>query len=288
MSIKGFKFYDPDTNGTLDSGEPYVGSWPVYLYNADGSSLKDSTITDPYTGEYVFLVELTSEELAAGQSYKVSEVLLPTPPGSLPEGWQNTTDTFYAVTISSSTVSLDPDNLCGKIARGPDFGNVCLGKGGGLTLGFWSNKNGQKLVSSADLAFLTSLNLRNATGAPFDPANYAAFRTWLLSANATNMAYMLSAQLAAMELNVSHGFVTGNPIIYAPGTTSANTYGFATVNDIMAEANASLGSNDFTPAGNSERGHQEALKNALDKANNNQNFVQSGPCPPYTAVTPAP
>jgi hypothetical protein len=41
----------------------------------------------------------------------------------------------------------------------------------------------------------------------------------------------------------------------------------------MAEADASLLNNDMTLAGHPERDRQEALKNALDKANNNQNFV---------------
>jgi hypothetical protein len=32
-----------------------------------------------------------------------------------------------------------------------------------------------------------------------------------------------------MELNVYNGFVDGDALIYAPGTTSANPLGFATV-----------------------------------------------------------
>jgi hypothetical protein len=57
------------------------------------------------------------------------------------------------------------------------------------------------------------------------------------------MAYMLSAQLAAMELNVFNGFVNGNALIYAPGTTSANALGYASVNAVMAEANTDLATN---------------------------------------------
>ena len=57
---------------------------------------------------------------------------------------------------------------------------------------------------------------------------------------ATNMAYMLSAQLAAMELNVEGGFVDGSALVYAPGTNGANGLGFATVHDLMSEANAEL------------------------------------------------
>ena len=44
------------------------------------------------------------------------------------------------------------------------------------------------------------------------------------------MAYMLSAQLAAMRLNVLNGLVNASALIYAPGTNSANpATGFATV-----------------------------------------------------------
>jgi hypothetical protein len=34
----------------------------------------------------------------------------------------------------------------------------------------------------------------------------------------------------------------------------------------------------FTPAGHPQRPYQECLKNALDDANNNKNFVQLAPC----------
>ncbi len=47
----------------------------------------------------------------------------------------------------------------------------------------------------------------------------------------------------------------------------------------MAEANASLGANGLTVAAGPVRSYQEALKNALDNANNNKNFVQATPCP---------
>ena len=110
------------------------------------------------------------------------------------------------------------------------------------------------------------------------------FRTWLLSANATNMAYMLSAQLATMELNVrcpsSFGGVNGNALIYAPGTASATAAGFATVNQIMSEANVLLGANPMiADNGSPLRILATALKDALDKANNKLTFVQAKACP---------
>ena len=138
--------------------------------------------------------------------------------------WMATTQTTQSVTVVNGQTTT------------VYFGNLCLGEGGGRPLGFWSNRNGQRLIGNDDLVLLSGLNLRNSDGTNFDPANYATFRTWLLGGNATNMAYMLSVQLAAMELNVFNGFVSADALIYAPGTTSANALGFATVGDVMAEA----------------------------------------------------
>jgi hypothetical protein len=53
--------------------------------------------------------------------------------------------------------------------------------------------------------------MRNANGTVHTFTNsYSLFRTWLLGANGTNMAYMLSAQLVALKLDVNFGFVDGN------------------------------------------------------------------------------
>jgi len=164
---------------------------------------------------------------------------------------------------------------------GPDFGNVCLGAGGGRTLGFWSNRNGQNLFNSQlanNLSLLQALNLRNANGSHFNPTSYSQFKTWLLNATATNMAYMLSAQLAAMALNVNNGLVSSSSLIYAPGASSANAAGFATVSAIISEANTELGLHGLTLSASAFRAYQEALKNALDRGNNNLNFVQPAPC----------
>ena len=123
------------------------------------------------------------------------------------------------------------------------------------------------------------------------------FSNWLLNANATNMAYMLSAQLAAMELNaryyhVSNKFGAGvNPdaLVYAPclldyaspvnnGLTGLNNLGFISISNLMAAANQSLCDHPVTKTAGSVRSYQECLKNALDDANNNRNFTQSSAC----------
>jgi hypothetical protein len=235
------KFYDANANGINDDGQPITG-WKVNVSPTPGDLFTPVSI-DVAPGDYV-----------------VSEYT-PVEPN-----WVHTTPTSENVSLEENEQAL------------VEFGNLCLGAGGGHTLGFWSNKNGQALIDAGDRAALSALNLRNANGTNFDPATNAALRTWLLNANATNMAYMLSAQLAAMKLNVLNGFVNGGALIYAPGTTSGNALGFATVDAVMAEANASLGGDGSTPSGDPNRAIQEALKNALDNANNNLTFVQETPC----------
>lgn len=235
------KFYDANANGVNDDGIT-IDNWKMRIY--DGIDWIRYTPVDL---------------LLAPDTYTVDEFL------PAQSNWMPTTPTSVVVTVP-------PDATV-------EFGNLCLGGGGGKTLGYWSNKNGQAQIGNDDLAMLVALNLRNANGSPFDPPNKTVFRTWLLSASATNMSYMLSAQLSAMALNVYNGFVSGGALIYAPGTTSANALGFATVNAIIAEANAELGVHGTAYAGDAWRSYQEALKNALDNANNNNTFVQPTPCP---------
>jgi hypothetical protein len=242
-TLNVIKFYDANANGVNDDGQDITG-WKVRIQ--DGIDyVRDtpvSIIVDP-------------------DDYTVTEF---TPSQT---NWIHTTPNPVGITLV--------DGQVGNV----EFGNVCLGAGGGLTLGFWSNPNGQALITAGDLTMLSGLNLRNANGSDFNPTTKGQVKTWLLNATATNMAYMLSAQLTAMELNVAHGKVSGSTLIYAPGTSSANSLGFATVNDVVAEANTELGLHGSTVAASATRTYQEALKNALDKANNNLNFVQATACP---------
>jgi len=241
------KFYDANANGINDDGQPITG-WKI-------------RITDGV--DYIRYTPVSIQ--LAPDDYTVTE-FSPIQPNWMP------------TTAMSVNITLPPNGYV-------EFGNLCLGPGGGMTLGFWSNKNGGALVGADDLAMLVGLNLRNANGSNYDPATWKSLSSWLLAATATNMANMLSAQLAAMELNVFNGKVSGGSLIYAPGTNSANALGFATVNAVMAEANAELGLHGLTLSGSPDRAYQEALKNALDKANNNLNFVQATPCP-FTFAEP--
>jgi hypothetical protein len=256
------KFYDANANGQADPGELYIDDWQVSIIGAALDTIeltKVSMLVQPGT----FLVD--EKHPVEPNWFHTASLLDGAPPSQ----------------VNPVSVTLAPNSTHTVL-----FGNLCLGAGGGLTLGFWSNKNGQALIGNDDLCMLRKLNLRTATGGDSDPASSGDFRTWILGATATNMAYMLSAQLAAMELNVFNGKVNGGALIYAPGTESANSLGFATVNAVMAEADTELGLHGLTLAGSPDRAYQEALKNALDNANNNKTFVQATPCPFTFAPAP--
>src|SRR5207249_3043530 len=155
--------------------------------------------------------------------------------------------------------------------------------GGANAVSFWATRDGQVLITTDDLAFMSSLYLRNGSGADFNPATNKALSNWLLRATTTNMAYMLSTQLAAMELNVRHSYVNGSALVYAPGlllygTAGLNSTGFISINDLMAAAAAEVQAHALTTSGSPDRAGQEALKDALEDANNNKNFTQSSPC----------
>jgi hypothetical protein len=253
------KFYDANANGLNDDAQPIVG-WKVNIH--------DGIDFDRFTPVSMILDP---------DDYVVTEY------HPIQTNWFQTAGLLDGVAqnpINPVNVTLAADD-----EKTVTFGNLCTGAGGGLTLGFWSNKNGAKALSAnggAVLSGVLALNLRKADGGLLGSVSLATFQSWLLSANATNMANMLSAQLAAMKANVLNGNVNGTSLIYAPGTTSANGLGFATVNAIIAEANAELGLHGLTTSGGLQsafRSYQEALKNALDKANNNLNFVQGTPCP---------
>lgn len=235
------KFYDANANGIDDDNQPITG-WKV--------NISDDLGYDRFTPVIITL---------APNTYTVLE-------------YRPIETNWMATTPESTTVELNFNDQ-----KTVSFGNLCLGAGGGHSLGFWANRNGQALIDADDLAALTALNLRNANGSAFDPTTKAQVSTWLLLGKAPNMAFMLSVQLAAMELSVSTGAVNPNALIYAPNTGSANALGFATVGAIIAEADAELAQHPTALAGDAWRTLQEALKNALDQANNNKTFVQPTP-----------
>ncbi|NLH74141.1 MAG: choice-of-anchor E domain-containing protein [Verrucomicrobia bacterium] len=171
-----------------------------------------------------------------------------------------------------------------------------LQKGEGCTIGFWRNKNGMRLITEEDFADLNTLgllsraydlnklHLRNANGTNRDFSssslltyNKGVLGNWFTYANSVNMAYMLSAQLAAFTLNVRHGFYTPETMI--PVTINGATYLYAAadlieeVNKLLADQNDVNGDGredgGYVPKGHPNRALFEAYSKALDAANNN-------------------
>jgi hypothetical protein len=270
--IGAFKFYDTNANGFVDPGEPPIAGWRIEFTCLYGPSCPLEPPTCLFTDENGFAVKFVPDD-GNQTAYLVTEV----PPGG----------GFYPSGSWIPTTQTSGTPWCHERVR---FGNVCVGPGGGKTLGYWSNKNGRDQMldggsAAPELTLLNSLCLRTENGSDADFSlnqpglvGYGQFRAWILGANGTNMAYQLSAQLAAMVLNVEAGFVQGSSLVYAPGTQSANSAGFATVDALIAEANAELCAHPLALAGSPWRDYQTALKDALDRANNNQTFLQSGPC----------
>jgi hypothetical protein len=248
-TLNVIKFYDVNANGILDPEDIEIIGWQVRIQ--DGIDyLRFTPVSIVVEPDIYTVTECSPDAL----------------------GWRNTTAISQVVeVVDAGTTTVR-------------FGNVCLGAGGGLTLGYWSNKNGGKVITGPPslLAGVLSLCLRKANGSLLGVVTLGNFQKFLLDATATNMASMLSAQLAAMHLNVASGGVSGAAIIYAPGTDSANAFGFATVSAVMSEANTLLCAGGATSlvilSGNPLRARAEALKTALDNANNNLNFVQATPC----------
>lgn len=264
--IGGEKFYDANANGQRDPGELGIPNFRIaWSYTTPDNVVVSGTAVTDVDGIWRVC------DIPEGSSYSAYEMLpLGTWIQTMPLDPVTQQPTGYEGIVNADVLNLD-------------FGNLCLGGGGGHTMGFWSNPNGRQLFNAqGGLALVNALNKVNTAGNFVGPfANHSQFRSWLLGASATNMAYMLSAQNAAMNLNVHVGFVDGNSLVYIGGgygnTGVGNNY--ISINDLMLAANASVGSDPLTLEGHPARDYQEALKNALDAANNNQNFVQPVACP---------
>lgn len=267
-TINAYKFYDKNANGIWDGDEVPLRNWLMTL-----------TPPDPGTSKLTNIDGLAAFDGLTPDTYSVLEGL-----GG---------GTWVHSGTSVDGVPTDPvQNPATNLVLGAgetinvEFGNYCTCGSGGKTLGFWSNPNGELKLNDGlgmnyEFAILNGLNLRTSTGANFylntalpQATNYTALRTWLLGATATNMAYMLSAQLAAMRLDVEAGYVNPNNFYQPFGGTIAQL--ITTANTLLS--NGVCGTTCDTTAASQLRTDQETVKNYLDALNNGATVVKAQPC----------
>jgi hypothetical protein len=238
--VSGNAFNDVDRDGVRDPGEGPLVGWGVRLVTT--STTVQSVVTDA-NGDYVF------PNVPAG-NYTVEFVIQ--------AGYDATRTSAYAIEVCGCANQGVDEFAAAPMARGCDA----------RTIGFWRNRNGSALVTQYDiLTTLPGLCLANANGTMTPPPeNLRDWQAFLQGANSVNMAYMLSAQLAAMHCNVLAGQVDPNCRIVDP------VLGGMTIHDLMQRAIQSLCNDGYTPVGDPNRDAQAALKNALDQANNNANW----------------
>jgi ELWxxDGT repeat protein len=154
---------------------------------------------------------------------------------------------------------------------------------GAQAVSFWDDKGNKALITAGDLSSLDVLNLLSGNGKAFDPNAVAQLQSWLQkSTNSgqdnSSVGYQLSAQLAAMDLNVLSGYVRTSDLVYVGGLlpyasgfglAGLTADGFISIGNLMNAANAVLA----LTSPNS--GYATALANALQAANNNASFVQA-------------
>jgi hypothetical protein len=313
LAISGTKFYDANGNGIRDDSAVVAG-WTVYLDNDNNFSngYVAAVQTDGF-GNYTFASTGTNgpgytvvPTLSAGTWY-VYEGAAPA------SGWVQTKGGGTAIVANPGpaaaanaigggyAVALSASHLTQAFA---DFGNLKQSTGSGAeSLGFWTNKNGQTVIMDGlgdkeEMAMLQALALvANSTtgkvtvGVDFNPAAYADLQSWLKSANASNMAYMLSAQLATTALSVEAGYlqlsqvlkdtdllafrtqinalisgktlelsqtvvygstsVTDSALAYTNAGSGLSSLGYLTIADLMLAANEALKLDSTTVGGDS-------------------------------------
>jgi len=276
FSIGGSKFFDVNANGVFDVGQDFPLGGFLIRSELDPALISGNPVNRLTLADGTWSIS-GIPNLTDFWTYEIIPNACNAPAGSF---WQQTLPTATGLITPPS---LDPTQVRGYAGTIEgldvthlDFGNRCIRNGsGGLTIGFWSNKNGQALETSADFTALNGYNLRNANGSDRDFTGTltqmkSSYNSWLLSANATNMAYMLSAQMSATYLNVAHAKIDGTALLDVGGQ-------IGTINGWITEANTSLGSYPNTTSPHAQRANQERLKNIFDAINNNNFlFIQTG------------
>jgi hypothetical protein len=290
--VQGAKYYDANRNGIWDGNEAFIPQWPIQFGLTSGSSFETIYTTSlgeftqtfglsgkPAFGEYTFR-EVQSAVAGWTQTGNKSTPDPLQPPNLLIDGNQ------WSITGSGSgsSVTLNSDMTyrvtitADQQIQGIFFGNVCAPRLNGLTMGYWSNKNGQGEITAKNLfGGLNGLHLVNASGTKVTTfGSTGAYSRWLLSADASNMAYMLSAQMSATYLNWKSTRIANVIIDNAPAILS----GFPAPRDVETEiayAQALITAYPVATSANvstAVRAEMDRVKSLFDAINNALPLVQ--------------
>ncbi|HEX6233798.1 MAG TPA: hypothetical protein VFZ63_11800 [Jiangellaceae bacterium] len=233
ITLSGIKYYDANTNGQWDAGEPGLSNWPIdYTNGQSGTLFTDANgnfTLAPVLADEIYTL---AEQQANAPWFQTGNTVNQT----APPGIVSLSNFIYTADLTGITQNTDVTGL--------NFGNVCVVPFDGRTPGFWQNPNGQALIDASDLQVLRDLHLVWPDGSAFDPLDKSELIAFNSDSDAQNMASQLSWHLAAVVLNVRHGFVDGNAVIFGDGRT---------VNQLIADADASLAANPVTTDGHPER-----------------------------------
>jgi hypothetical protein len=178
-----WKFYDTNMDGVKQDDEPRIPGWKVDLYKADETgayALSDSTLTlggDFYGWYYFFNLPVGSyivREAVGGGCWVQTKPVNPD---------------YYAFEITDPSQAFYCET---------QFGNVCKRCVKGYTMGFWSNKNGLRLLKA--YAGLDGV-IENIP--KYGPMSVAEIQAMAKEANAVDMCVMLKAQYVAHWLSVN-------------------------------------------------------------------------------------
>ncbi|MFM7097808.1 MAG: hypothetical protein ACKO16_10400 [Gemmataceae bacterium] len=293
---------------TPDKTEVPIGAIVTYTYYVTNSSM--AGVFDPLSGITLFDTDGTPSYVSGDSN--MNSIL------EVGETWKYVltyTTTSFGIHNNTVTASGKDDENITAVGYASAAINVSAQQENGKTLGYYSNKNGQKdltgspngttLLSSIYnnlFAPVTGLLAKDSVNSVLVDANgnykplsffssYANVRNYLLGATASNMGYMLSAQLLTTEFNVQLGRIFASKSIIASAVAmpiaSQNSMsvnngalnwmqvsysGVANIQTILNAAIASLKASPNTLTSGPDRVYQEGLKCLLDAMNNNQSI----------------
>ena len=293
---------------TPDKTEVVLGSTVTYTYYLTNTSIAGAF--DPLSG--ITLVDTDGAPSYVSGDSNINSIL------EVGETWKYVltyTTTSYGVHNNTVTASGKDDENISTVGYASAAINVTGQQANGKTLGYYSNKNGQKDLTGSPKGTTLLSSIYNNLFAPntgllakdsvysvlvdgsgnYKPlsffSSYANVRSYLLGANATNMAYMLSVQLLTTEFNIQFGRISALKSILASAVAmpmasqnslsnnnGANSWmqvsysGVANIQTILDAAIASLKASPNTISSGPDRVYQEGLKCLLDAMNNNQSI----------------